>query len=166
MLRQLSVFALLLLTTACFGQKPSPAKEASGTIDGVEVSINWSSPAVKGRTIWGDLVPYDKVWRTGANEATVIRFDEDVTIEGQALPAGEYALFTIPTEGEWTIIFNEEAAQWGAYKYDDTKDALRVRVKPQMVSDSQERLEFMVEEAGEVKMRWEKALVAFSVAAE
>src|SRR5205085_4953821 len=96
-----------------------------------DVTITYSRPGVKGRVIWGELVPYDKVWRTGANEATTIAFSEDVKINGQALPAGTYSLHTIPGKDMWTIIFNKQAEQWGSFKYDQSKDALRVQVKPQ-----------------------------------
>src|SRR5687767_4572105 len=99
--------------------RPSPAATATGKIGAANVSVNYSSPSVKGRTIWGDLVPYGKVWRAGANEATVFQTDRDITIEGKKLPAGKYSFFTIPTENEWTLIFNKQPEQWGAYKYDD-----------------------------------------------
>ena len=86
---------------------------------------------MKGRPIWGQLVPYGQVWRSGANEATTITFDQPVMVEGQPLAAGTYSLFTIPTEKQWTMIFNKTAKQWGAFKYDDKQDALRVTVTPQ-----------------------------------
>ncbi|RMG72406.1 MAG: DUF2911 domain-containing protein, partial [Bacteroidetes bacterium] len=100
----------------------------SGSIGTAEITINYGSPAAKGRTLWGDLVPYGAVWRTGANEATTFTVSQDVTIEGQTLPAGTYSLFTIPGESDWTIIFNKTAEQWGAYEYDEAADALRVKV--------------------------------------
>ena len=105
------------------------------------------------------------MWRTGANEATTIEFNTDVTINGQALAAGKYGLFSIPREeGEWTVIFNTEWNQWGAYEYDDTKDALRVDVSPEMQEQSTERLKFSVE-GEEVIFNWDKVSWAFSVAA-
>src|SRR6478609_2476101 len=84
--------------------RPSPADSVSGKIGNANIEINYSSPSVKGRPIWGALVPYGKVWRAGANEATTFQVDKDVKVEGKTLPAGKYALFTIPTEKEWTII--------------------------------------------------------------
>jgi hypothetical protein len=165
-------FALTLLLALFFlsetysqskKEKPSPAATAMNTVQGVEVKIDYSQPAVKGRQIWGDLVPYDKVWRTGANEATVISFSKDVKVAGQALPAGKYSLFTIPGETEWTIIFNKEANQWGAYKYKKDDDALRIVVKPQKTDGLSERLAFEVDKEGKVSMKWEKLMVAFDV---
>jgi hypothetical protein len=101
------------------------------TVGLTDVTINYSRPGVKGRTIWGELVPYDAVWRTGANEATTITFSTDVKVNGQALPAGTYSLHTIPTKSDWTVIFNKQADQWGSYSYDETADALRIQVKPE-----------------------------------
>lgn len=131
--------ALLLImafvfTTAANAQtdkKPiaSPRDSVSGTIDGATITINYGSPSVRGRKIWGDLVPYNKVWRTGANEATTFTTDKDIWVEGKKLPAGKYGFFAIPTEKTWTLIFNSVPNQWGAFKYDDSKDVLRVVVK-------------------------------------
>ena len=90
--------------------------------------------------IWGDLVPYGKVWRTGANEATTFETDKDIMIKEQKLPAGKYALFTIPGETEWTWIFNSVWDQWGAYKYDESKDVLRVKSTPESSSVFHEQL--------------------------
>lgn len=161
---------LCLSATVSFAQnesRPSPAKEASGKIGDVTVTINYSSPGVKGRTVWGELVPYGEVWRTGANEATVIKFDQPVLVEGKKLDAGEYALFTIPEKDEWTIIFNKEPKQWGAFKYDASKDALRVKVKPAKSDKSNERMLFEVKgkdrNAGNVVLLWENLMVPVSI---
>lgn len=143
--------------------KPSPPAEVSAKVNGADITINYSQPAVKGRTIWGDLVPYDVVWRTGANEATWIEVSEDVEIEGQTLEAGKYGLFTIPGRDEWTIIFNKTWQQWGAYEYDESKDALRVTVKPQNVSDKSERMTFNIDSSGNVDLLWDKIKVTFKV---
>lgn len=144
--------------------RPSPPREAVGQIGGVDIKIDYSSPAVKGRTIWGDLEPYGEVWRTGANEATTIEISQDVKIEGQTLAAGRYAVFTIPNPDEWTVIFNKEADQWGDYNYDESKDALRVEVSPTNLEEKFERLEFEVRE-GDIALRWDRLEVAFKVAA-
>jgi len=151
-------------------EKPSPAKEATGKIGDVNVTVNYSSPAVKNRKIWGELEPYGKVWRTGANEATRIKFDKAVVVEGEQLPAGEYALFTIPEEnGDWTVIFNKEAKQWSAYKYQESEDALRVKVAPEKSKALNERLKFEVKEgkkgSGEVIFAWEYVTLPISVKA-
>lgn len=142
----------------------SPLREANGLIGETKIQIKYGSPAVKGRKVWGDLVPYGEVWRTGANEATTFEVDKDVTVNGQALPAGKYGLFTIPTDGDWILIFNSVWDQWGAYDYDDAKDALRVTVPAKLTEELQERLEFQINEGGEVVMAWEKARVPFTVA--
>lgn len=109
----------------------SPDAIVGQTIGLTEVRITYGRPSVRGRRIFGDLVPFDEVWRTGANEATAISFSTPVRIEGKSLDAGTYGLFTIPGTDQWTIIFNDEAEQWGAYNYDSEQDALRVDVEPE-----------------------------------
>ena len=107
----------------------SSSPEAVATIDqnGVQVKVDYCQPYKKGRKIFGGLVPYGEVWRTGANEATIITIDQNVTVAGQPLDEGEYSLWTIPSQGSWMVIFNRETGQWGT-SYDQTKDALRVPV--------------------------------------
>lgn len=158
---------LLMLLFSCSQDRVSPPREATGTIEGVPVSVNYSSPGVKDRKVWGELVPYGQVWRTGANEATVIEFGKDVLVEGESLPAGKYALFTVPNTGEWTIIFNKVHDQWGAFEYDETQDILKVQVTPTNTGEFMERLIFEVDEADkEVAFFWENLKVAFTVAAQ
>ncbi len=140
----------------------SPAAKAEGKVSGKSVVIDYAQPAVKGRKVWGELVPMDKVWRTGANGATTITLDKDVKIEGQALKAGKYAIFTIPNEKEWTIIFNKKAEQWGAYEYSDKEDVLRVKVKPGKSAAFTERMTFAVAN-NMVKLMWENVEVGFKV---
>ncbi|HYE65793.1 MAG TPA: DUF2911 domain-containing protein [Pyrinomonadaceae bacterium] len=131
-----------------------------------DISITYSRPGVKGRTIWGDLVPYDKVWRTGANEATTFVVSDDVLINGQKLPAGSYSLHTIPSKNEWTIIFNKDDGQWGSFQYDEKKDALRIKVKPQS-AEMQEWFQISFPEvtpnSAQVALHWEKVRVPFTV---
>ncbi|GAB2947370.1 hypothetical protein GCM10027048_10400 [Hymenobacter coalescens] len=134
--------------------KPSPAATATGKAGKANVTVKYSSPAVKGRKIWGELVPYGQVWRAGANEATTVTFDQPVTVEGKALPAGTYAFFVIPTEQQWTVVFNKTPNQWGAYKYDEKQDALRVTATPRKASSMNERLTYAVTSPGLV-LRWE-----------
>ena len=157
----------LLISSIAFAQegkaKPSPAATATGKMGDKTVTIVYAQPAVKGREVWGKLVPYNEVWRTGANDATTFEVDKDVMIEGQALKAGKYSLFTIPTEGgEWTIIFNSVAKQWGAYSYDATKDVLRVKVKSEKSKEMMERMTFDVKD-NKVHLMWENLAVAFKV---
>lgn len=143
-------------------QRASPPAEATGMVGDAKVMVNYSSPAVKGRTIFGDLVPNGEIWRAGANEATTIEVSKDVMVEGEKLAAGKYSLFTIPGEEEWTIIFNTVPEQWGAYKYDEKKDALRVTVKPQKSAEFAERLEYLVVENG-IILQWENTKVPVTI---
>ena len=137
--------------------------KTEGTIDGVEVTLEYGRPNVGDRKIWGGLVPYGKVWRTGADEATTITFSADVTIEGEKLAAGTYGLFTLPGEDEWAVIFNKVAEQWGAFDYDAGQDELRVKAKPR-AAEHVESMEFEIE-GSSVVLRWEKLAVGFTVAA-
>jgi len=100
-----------------------------------KVTVKYSRPNIKGRSLEKDLAPYGEVWRTGANDATVITFTDAVTLDGNPVAAGEYALFTIPGKDEWTIILNKETKQWGSYQYKQAEDALRFKVKPVKLND-------------------------------
>ncbi len=133
--------------------RPSPPGTATGKVNGATITINYSSPGVKGRKIWGDLVPFDKVWRAGANEATIVETDKDIKVEGKTLAAGKYSLYTIPGEKEWTIIFNSATGQWGINRdgtttEDPAKDILRVTVKPKKSASTNERLIYKVDDKG------------------
>ena len=141
--------------------RPSPPAEAHAVIGtDRQVDVYYSSPAVKGRTIWGSLVPYGKVWRTGANEATIFQTSTDLTIGGKVLPAGKYSLFTIPGEKEWTVIFNSAWDQWGAYKYDSAKDVLRITARAEKSPAFNERMKFQIED-NVVAILWENLSVSF-----
>jgi hypothetical protein len=139
----------------------SPRDSVSGTINGAHISINYGSPSVRGRIVWGGLVPADSVWRTGANEATRFTTDKDIKVESQTLPAGTYSLFTIPEGDKWIIIFNSVANQWGAFKYDAGKDVLRVTVVPKP-AEMHERLVYGINDKG-FTLTWEKLTVPVSV---
>ena len=142
--------------------QPSPPATAKGTIGKMDVEVNYHAPSARGRTIMGDLVPYGQVWRTGANNATTISFSSDVKVEGKSLPAGKYALFTIPGESEWTIIFNKVTEQWGSFNYDEDEDALRVSVKPSKTGEFVET--FHIDVVGDgVTLAWENTMVKFGV---
>ncbi|WP_221409113.1 DUF2911 domain-containing protein [Reichenbachiella versicolor] len=143
-------------------KRASPMKYVDQSLGDVNLKIAYSSPSVKGRTIWGDLVPYDKVWRTGANEATVFEVSADCTVNGEKLKKGKYALFTIPNEKSWTVIINSVWDQWGAYKYDSSKDVLRFNVKPSQ-SSMTEAFTIAASEAGVVSLAWDKLKVSFEV---
>jgi hypothetical protein len=112
----------------------SPRSTVSQKIGLTEVSIHYGRPSTKGRKVFGELEPYNQLWRTGANESTLISFADDVIIQGQKLPAGKYALFTIPGKNEWTIISNKNTKLWGKDGYNQQMDALRFTVKPTKIS--------------------------------
>jgi hypothetical protein len=154
-------FALMaFVSISAFAQeKASPAKTAEGMIGDSKVTIKYSSPAVKGRVIWGDLVPLGQVWRAGADEATTFATSKDIMVEGKKLPAGTYSFFIIPGEGESTLIFNKTAKQWGAGNYDAKQDALRVSVPSSQTSTMEERLVYEVMPSG-FEVRWEYAKAA------
>lgn len=152
-------------TIKTLDDKPaSPRKEMTGSINGVEITINYGSPYVKGRTILDGLIPYGKVWRTGANECTSIEFSKDVKIEGKKLAAGKYGLFTHNNPGSSEVIFNSVNDQWGAYNYSPSKDVLRVIVKTIMTTENAESMDFMIE-GSNVVLAWEKARIPFEVKA-
>lgn len=155
----------VMLFAACQEDKSkrvSPPAETEAQIGEASVNINYSKPSVKERAIWGELVPYDRVWRTGANEATTFQVDKNIKVEGKELKAGKYALFTIPGKEEWTIIFNKEHDQWGSNNYNEEEDALRVKVKP-TTGDFVEQLTFDISDNGKVDLRWEEMVVSFNL---
>ncbi len=162
----LSLFSMLMTLTIMAQDKPapaSPAETATGSIKGATVTINYSSPAVKGRQIWGGLVPYDKVWRAGANQATIFTTDKALTIQGKTLPAGKYSLYAIPGEKEWKIIFNSQTGQWGINRDgsttdDASKDVLVVTTKPVKSSETKERLVYQISDKG-FALAWENLIV-------
>ena len=207
-LKRLSLFTFaILLAVICaapdaLAQQPPlaikplrPSQKASvmQTIGVTDITITYSRPPVKGRTIFADapatmearakgegtldnqndrkagepIVPYNHVWRAGANEATMFQITDDVLINGQPLKAGTYSLHTVPGKDEWTVVFNNDAGQWGSFTYDEKKDALRVKTKPQMVSDNQEWLAYsfdpVTDNSATVNLRWEKVRVPFTV---
>jgi hypothetical protein len=205
--RRLSLFHLvILLGVGCAGHafaqqpplqikpiRPSPKASVMQTIGVTDITITYSRPPVKGRTIFADppatmesrakgeatldnqnerkpgepIVPYNHVWRAGANEATMFQVTDDVLINGQPLKAGTYSMHTVPGKDEWTIIFNNDAGQWGSFTYDDKKDALRVKAKPQTAADNQEWLLYsfdpVTDNSATVNLRWEKVRVPFTV---
>jgi len=158
---------LLAVAVSAFAERGDDSERKSkngkteGQIGDVNVVLEYGRPNVKGREVWGGLVPYGKVWRTGADEATTVTFSDDVKVEGQELPAGTYGLFTIPGEDEWTVIFNKTADQWGAFDYDAKQDALRVMVKPEK-EEHVESLDFVIADAS-IVLRWELLAVPFRI---
>jgi tetratricopeptide (TPR) repeat protein len=173
------VLALILLVASRFatGQNFTPLKvpdaSPAASVDQIvgltDVKISYHRPAVNKRKIWGELVPYNEVWRAGANENTTIAFSSDVTVGGQKLAAGTYGLHMLPTEKDWTVIFSKQAAAWGSFSYDQKEDAARIAVTPQP-AEFQERLGYSLEDPTDTSvaavMRWEKVRVAFPIAVE
>jgi Protein of unknown function (DUF2911) len=148
---------------------PSPAATLSQGVGLAKVTIEYSRPSLKGRKIFGTpLAAYGSVWRTGANKIPNLTFSQEVTIEGQKVPAGTYGLFTIPTENEWTIILSKNPNQWGAYDYKESDDLLRVKVKSQKLATTEEHftMEFadFTPTSAKIAIRWENAQVKFTVA--
>ena len=173
------LLALLLigvLSIESYSQKKeevriSPKATVKQTVGFTIISIDYSRPGVKGRTIWGGLVPYNAVWRAGANEATKITFTADVKINGKKLKAGSYGFFVIPTEKNWTLIFNKVADQWGAFEYNDVEDALRIEVTPEKENNCwQEWLIYTITKTSDktavVRLEWEKLKVPFTIEVE
>lgn len=159
--------AAMLVCVTSWAQ--SPAATATGKLaSGTNVSIKYSAPSVKGRKIYGtDLVPYNKVWRAGANEATVIEFDKDVTIEGKAVPKGKYSVYMIATDKQWDVILNSQTGQWGINRdgsttRDAAKDVAVVKVTPKKSAAMTEVLKYEVRADG-FSMIWENLEVPVSV---
>ena len=163
--------ALLVSSASAELTLPRVSQKASvmQTVGLTDVTIMYNRPGVKGRVIWGGLVPYDKVWRTGANEATTITLSQAVKINGQPLPAGTYSFHTIPGKTSWTLIFNKTAEQWGSYDYDASKDALRIQVTP-VTGPNQEWMAFSFSDvstdSATVELAWEKLRVPFKIEAD
>lgn len=144
-------------------ERASKNGELIMTTGSLTTTIRYGRPNVNDRTIFGDLVPYGSVWRTGANEATTITFSEAATFGGTAVDAGTYALFAIPGETEWTLILNRDAQQWGASRYNEAQDAARATVTP-MNAEAMEEMTF-AEEDGNLVLRWAEVSVPVPVAA-
>lgn len=152
------VWSLTMFAQGGKMERVSPAATAKGNIGAANVTIIYSSPAVKGRTVWGDLVPYNKVWRAGANEATIFETDKPLTIDGKTLPAGKYSLYAIPGEAEWKVIFNSQTGQWGIKRTGETtddasKDVLTVTTKAVKSAKFNERLSYVITEKG-IELVW------------
>lgn len=168
----MSMLFLLMSTTFLFAQNnqppASPPATATGKIGNATVTITYSSPAVNGREIWGGLVPYDKVWRAGANQATTLETTAAIQVEGKTLPAGKYTLFMLPTASNgWTVILNSEIGQWGILRtgeanLDRSKDVLTASVQPVKSSSMHERLVYEFNANG-FSLSWDNLTIPVSV---
>jgi hypothetical protein len=148
--------------------RPSPNAKVWQTVGLTEITVDYSSPGVKGRKVWGTVVPWDKLWRAGANAATKVTFSKDVTVDGKSVPAGTYALFVIPAaKGPWTVILNKDANQFGTGRdYKKENDVARVAVKPQAVP-MRERLVYQVvdftDDKASLDLEWEKVRLSVPI---
>ena len=166
----IGICCLLALPTLAQSQlqlpSKSPGAKVSQTAGLTEITVEYSSPGVKGRKIWGALVPYGQVWRAGANEATRVTFSKDVTVGDTAIAAGTYSFHAIPTAKEWTLILNKTAKQWGSYEYAKEADVVRVNVTPK-AEPNRERLAYMIsdftDDMANIDLEWEKVRVSLPV---
>jgi hypothetical protein len=176
MKKQILLLALALgVATTSFAQPTpkvdfpaaSPTATLKQRVGLTDIEVVYSRPSVKGRKIFGSLVPYGQVWRTGANNATKITFSTDVKINGAAVAAGTYALFTIPGEDEWTIIINKGAAQWGAFQYKEADDVVRVKAKPMKLAEHVESFfiafDTLRDESADLLLVWDDTLVPVQI---
>jgi len=172
-MKKFSLFiAAATLSASVFAQelpKPSPLGEVEQKVGLTEVEIEYSRPGVKDRDIFGDLVPYDKMWRTGANKATSISFSTDVKINGNELIAGDYSLFTIPGKETWQILFNTNLDQWGTGNYQDTEEALRISVKPEEYCFTETMtftIDNVTDNSASICLKWAETSVCFDMEVE
>lgn len=178
MTRLISIIALVFFCLSVNAQyrvsilpRLSPDKKVYQKIAYTDVEVTYGSPRVKGRKIWGNLVPYNEIWRTGANEATTVSFSDEVEIEGKKLPAGKYSFFLIPQENDrWIAIFNRTHEQWGAYSYDESQDQLRVEILPRTAVNYHEELNFNFEQINfhyaRMVLTWETLELTLEINAE
>ena len=166
------IFAIFAVSASYAQELPqaSPVSKLEQRIGLTDVSIRYSRPSVKDRKIWGNVVPYQTVWRTGANASTIISFSDNVSINGQTLPAGEYSLFTIPTENEWTVIFNKNTKLWGSDGYKQEEDVLRLNVKPDMNAAFTETMLFAFDnikiDGADLQLMWANMKLSFRISTD
>jgi hypothetical protein len=162
-----AAMAVFVLNTEAAAQKdkskrPSPPAQISETVGSTKITIDYSQPSKNGRAIFGELIPYGQVWRTGANEATWIELSADVKVQGKDLKAGKYAIFTIPGADEWTIIFNSKWDQWGSGGYSEANDVLRVTAKASKTTAT-EKFTITLDKSGKASMAWDETKVEFTI---
>lgn len=171
-MKKMLLIAALVLSQAGFSQKLSLPKNSSAQkieqgLGTTKITVNYNRPSVKGRKVFGGLVPYGEVWRTGADKITDITFEKAVSVNGKEVAAGKYGLATIPGEKTWTIILTAQTDIWGVYEYDKTKDVLRFDVPAKKLNDVQETLSLNFEAVtpfqSTFQIRWDKTLVEFPI---
>ena len=150
-------------------KRPSPPGNATVTLNGKKITIDYSRPFMKGRKIMGGLVPYDKVWRTGANEATLLTTEADLDIGGTSVPAGKYTLWTLPSEGTWKLIINKQTGQWGT-DYDQSQDLARVDMQKSQLERPVEQFTITFNKKGndaaDLVLQWENTSASVPVKAK
>jgi hypothetical protein len=167
-------FSGLCLAASLLAQTPkisfpaaSPGATLTQRVGLTDILINYNRPGAKGRKVFGGLVPFDHIWRTGANTATKVSFSTPVKLNGTEIPAGTYELFTIPGAAEWTIVIHKNMSQWGAYSYDEKNDVARIKAKPVALTTPVETLEISVgdlrDESATLNITWEKVRVPVSL---
>ncbi len=170
-MKKLIITALLSFSILGFAQYKVPTASPNQKIEQqfsmTKISVDYSRPGIKGRKVFGELVPYGKVWRAGANSATKITFDQNVNFGGKIVSAGTYGLFVIPMEKEWKVILNKDANQWGAFAYDEKLNVAEITVPVQKSADKQEWFEITVTpvdiHSAEVMIKWDMTKVVISV---
>jgi hypothetical protein len=171
------LFVLLLMggISTSFAQQiqmpqASPAAKIAQQVGLSNVTVDYSRPSTKGRKIFGELVPYGQIWRTGANAATLLTFSTDVLIDGKTVPAGQYALYAIPNKSEWTMILSKNTKLWGAIGYTEADDVLRFKVTPNKLSRNYETMEItfadMTDTGADLSIKWETSRVDFRIETE
>lgn len=159
----LLLVAFLITNSINAQEKPTSTKEVvSGKINGATITINYGSPSVRAREIWGKLVPFNQVWRAGANDATTFETDKELIVEGSKLPAGKYSFFIIPKEKESIVIFNKDYKQWGAYKYKENEDQLRITIKQKVAKSKTEKLIYSID-TNTISLKWDNWIIPISV---
>ena len=158
----LFLFGLLLLGIFSFSQ--AAAQSPAITSESANVKVTYGQPSKKGREIFGKLVPFGQVWRTGANSATEVTFKKDVNFGGKTVKAGTYSLFTVPNQGEWEVILNSELKQWGAYGYEKVKDknVTQIKVKSMKTDAEVEKLTITASDS-EIKIEWDTTVVKIAL---
>jgi hypothetical protein len=164
-MRQILFLSLIMVSAAFMECSSQPPKSPRVKAEGKDVEVAYGQPSKRGREIFGQLEPYGKVWRTGANEATEITFKKDVVFGGQPVKAGTYTLYTIPNQAEWTVILNPELKQWGAYGYDKikAKDLPHVKVPAQKVDSPIEKLTIRFDDQNSLIIEWDQTRVAVPI---
>ena len=164
-MRQILFLSMVMLSTVFMECSSQPPKSPRVTVEGKDIKVVYGQPSKKGRVIFGELVPYGQVWRTGANEATEITFAKAANFAGKPVAAGTYSFFTIPTENEWTVILNSELKQWGAYGYDKAKakNILEATVPSKKIDPPVEKLTYRFDANNNLIIEWDQVQVEIPV---